>query len=76
MLYNRSLLGIYFIYSSMYTSISVSQFIPSPPPQGACDECVFLFNKFVFLLSPAAQIKNLMSQLGTKQDSSKLQENL
>lgn len=37
---------------------------------------VFIFlNKFPpFFL--AAQIKNLMSQLGTKQDSSKLQENL
>lgn len=30
----------------------------------------------VVSLSSAAQIKNLMSQLGTKQDSSKLQENL
>lgn len=34
-----------------------------------------LTNLVVSLFS-AAQIKNLMSQLGTKQDSSKLQENL
>lgn len=35
-----------------------------------------LLTHLVISLSSAAQIKNLMSQLGTKQDSSKLQENL
>ncbi|XP_010167047.2 syntaxin-12 [Antrostomus carolinensis] len=39
------------------------------------DELVLL-TCLVISLSSAAQIKNLMSQLGTKQDSSKLQENL
>ena len=48
-------------------------FLTTAPPG---KPCIFLFNKSFFLLSPAAQIKNLMSQLGTKQDSSKLQENL
>ena len=30
-LYSKSLLVIYFIYSSVYMSIPISQFIPSPP---------------------------------------------
>ena len=32
MLYSRSLLVIYFIYSSVYMSTPVFQFIPPPPP--------------------------------------------
>ena len=31
MLYSTSLLVIYFMYSNMYTSILISQFIPLPP---------------------------------------------
>ena len=39
-LYSRSLLVIYFIYSSVYMSIPISQFIPPPLPPSN-DEFVF-----------------------------------
>ena len=57
MLYSKPLLVIYFIYSSVYISIPISQFIPSPLPPGShkfvfyiCDSIsVFLKNKFIYL---------------------------
>ena len=52
MLYSRFFLVIYFIYSNVYRSILISQFIPPPPSPGY----VFLKYKFSYLFLAALRL--------------------